>query len=224
MAGSSSQICRRRLAVAERLWTVSTRLGSFGNTLGLVLQRDGGKLKPHRIDDRATHWSVPYPPWATRKDGRLCLATALALADEVSSYGGMACWDERGRPGITISISAMLADRTEPPRVSVGEELHFVSRKLKTGRQLGYMELEIWRGAPSDDAYYHAASASASASASSSGELLAVGRHSKSARMRRSAHHGPPAAEQRCLTAHILLCACPVRSQCSRGRRLCCRH
>lgn len=173
-------------------------MGSFGTTLGLTLQRDGGSLMPHRIDGAATHWSVPWPQWAARSDGKLCVAAALALADEISSYGGMACWDARGRAGLTLSISAALAPehRGAVPSIEVGEELHIVSRKLKTGRQLGYMELEIWRGAPPDEAYYAAAgtqpvtgapSATASSSSvpspprssSSSSELLAVGRHSK---------------------------------------------
>ena len=171
------QICGRRLAAAETMWRITTRLGSFGTTLGLILNRDGGKLTPRRIDDAATEWSVPWPQWASRSDGKLCLATALALADEVSSYGGMSCWDNRCRAGLTLSISARLVGH-EPPSVAPGEELHFVSRKLKTGRQLGYMELEVWRGSPSDEQYYHQTGNNASA-ASSSAELLAVGRHSK---------------------------------------------
>ena len=43
--------------------------------------------------------------------------------------------------------------------------LTYVSRRLKTGRQFGYMELEVWRGSPSRQPQ--------------SAELLAIGRHSK---------------------------------------------
>ena len=159
-----SAVCAHRLAAAESLWSITTRLGSFGTSLGLKLQRDGGRLTPVRIDSATSEWKMPWPTWAARSDGKVCLAVVLALADEISSYGGMACFDKKRRPGVTLSISGTLAARSngEVPCVSGGEELHFVSRKLKTGRQLGHMELEIWRGAPS-----------------SSGELLAVGRHSK---------------------------------------------
>ena len=159
-----SAVCAQRLAAAESLWSITTRLGSFGTSLGLKLQRDGGRLTPVRIDSATSEWKMPWPTWAARSDGKVCLAVVLALADEISSYGGMACFDKKRRPGVTLSISGTLAARSngEVPCVSGGEELHFVSRKLKTGRQLGHMELEIWRGAPS-----------------SSGQLLAVGRHSK---------------------------------------------
>lgn len=157
-------ICPRLLSSCEALWIGTTRLGSFGSALGLILSRDGGKLTPKQIDATTTEWTCPYPAWAARPDGKLCLATALALADEISSYGGMACWDDRHRPGITISIAATLVGhRNLVPEVAPGEELTFVSRRLKTGRQLGYMELEVWRGSAS----------------SASSELLAVGRHSK---------------------------------------------
>ena len=174
-------VCQRRLAISDRLWSITTRLGSFGSTLGLILQRDGGRLQPHRIDANATHWSMPWPNWATRSDGKLCLGAALALADEISSYGGMACWDKNARAGITLSISAMLATSDGTPSVRAGEELHYVSRKLKTGRQIGYMELEVWRGAPSDDQYFGSSSSSQPSlqPSSSSAELLAIGRHSK---------------------------------------------
>ena len=178
--GRGMPICAQLLAVAETLWSVTSRYGSFGTALGLILQRDGGRLTPVRMDSAATEWQMPWPNWAARSDGKLCLATALALADEISSYGGMACWDKKRRAGLTLSISATLAGRSsgEVPSVASGEPLHFVSRKLKTGRQLGYMELEVWRGSPSDEQYYHASSP-ASSSSSSSAELLAMGRHSK---------------------------------------------
>lgn len=94
----------------------------------------------------------------------------------------MACWDQKRRPGLTLSISATLAgDSGHVPNVAAGEELHFVSRKLKTGRQLGYMELEVWRGSPSDAQYFGGATGQATAgpSSASSAELLAVGRHLK---------------------------------------------
>ena len=166
--GAPMSVCPKLAKVADTLWLATTRHGSFGTLLGLVLRADGGGLRFHELNERQSIISCPWPRWAARADGALCLPTALAMHDEISTYGGMACWDARHRPGVSISIAGHLVGRGQQmPSVEADEELHFVSRRLKAGRQLGYIELEIWRGPP----------------ASAGVELLAVGRHCKSMQM-----------------------------------------
>ncbi|EOD14153.1 hypothetical protein EMIHUDRAFT_212187 [Emiliania huxleyi CCMP1516] len=145
-------------AVAETLWLATTRVGSFGTLLGLTLPLDGGGLRFRQLDKEQSVLSLPLPDWSVRADGTLCLATALALHDEISTYGGMAPWDARHRPGVSISLSGRLVGSA---LCDAGKALHFVTRPLKLGRTLGYLELEIWSGdgEPRD--------------------LLAVGRHCK---------------------------------------------
>ena len=163
-----SAVNPRLARVADTMWLLTTRHGSFGTMLGLILPADGGRLRYRQLDDRQSVVTAPWPAWAARKDGALCLATALALHDEISTYGGMACWDARHRPGVSISIAGQLVGRGwTTPSVEPDEELSYVTRRLKAGRVLGYLELEIWRGEPGD----------------SSSELLAVGRHSKAMEM-----------------------------------------
>ena len=57
--------CGKRFAQAYRAMQLE------GCVLGvLVLQRDGGKLQPLRLDGTASEWSVPWPEWASRADGK----------------------------------------------------------------------------------------------------------------------------------------------------------
>ena len=51
---------------------------------------------------------MPYPAWAARPDNALCLPTALALADEISTFAGFALWDPRHRPGVSIALAGEL--------------------------------------------------------------------------------------------------------------------
>ena len=106
-------VSARLRSISEHLWLVTTRPGTFGSLLGLRLQRDGGPLRFQRLDESTSEVSVPLPEWAARRDGTLCLGAALALADEVSTYAGTALWDQRKRPGVTITISGQLVGRAQ---------------------------------------------------------------------------------------------------------------
>ena len=147
-------VSARLRSISEHLWLVTTRHGTFGSLLGLRLQRDGGPLRFQRLDAATSEVSVPLPAWAARRDGTLCLGAALALADEVSTYAGTALWDQRKRPGVTITISGQLVGRAQ---VAPGEELTIVTRPLKSGKSLAHVEMDVMRG----------------------DELLMSGRHSK---------------------------------------------
>ena len=114
---------RRLSSLAEALWLANTRYGSFGSPLGLVLAQDGGELRLRRLTATSSEVTMPYPAWAARPDNALCLPTALALADEISTFAGFALWDPRHRPGVSIALAGELVGRThELPRVEPGEQ------------------------------------------------------------------------------------------------------
>ena len=114
---------RRFSSLAEALWLANTRYGSFGSPLGLVLAQDGGELRLRRLTATSSEVTMPYPAWAARPDNALCLPTALALADEISTFAGFALWDPRHRPGVSIALAGELVGRThELPRVEPGEQ------------------------------------------------------------------------------------------------------
>lgn len=139
--------------VADSLWLITTRHGSFGTPLGLVLARDGGELRFRRLAADSTVVTAPYPAWAARTDGALCLPTTLALADEISTYAGFALWDERHRPGVSISLSGQLVGHKQVlPRVQPNEELTFLTRRVRSGATLGHAEIEVWRCGDGEDA------------------------------------------------------------------------
>ena len=116
------RMATRRLC-SEALWLANTRYGSFGSPLGLVLPQDGGELRLRRLTATSSEVTMPYPAWAARPDNALCLPTALALADEISTFAGFALWDPRHRPGVSIALSGELVGHThELPRVEPGEQ------------------------------------------------------------------------------------------------------
>ena len=66
------------------------------NSLGVRLPVDGGSLSVDNFDCTKTKEisvTLPWPAWLCRPDGQLCLASALAISDEVSTFG-MAAWDK----------------------------------------------------------------------------------------------------------------------------------
>lgn len=153
-------------SIAHSFWTANTRFGTFGSPLGLVLAQDGGELRFRRLTATTSEVTVPYPAWAARPDSALCLPTALALADETSTFAGFALWDHhRHRPGVSISLSGQLVGHgLRLPRVEPGEQLTFLTKRLRSGRTLGHAEIEVWRGG---------------GGVAASSELLLSGRHSK---------------------------------------------
>ena len=71
-------------AASDAMWMLTPRLGSFGTLLGLLLPRDGGKLRLRQLDEQTSEWSLPWPAWACRQDGHVSLGAALAIADEIN--------------------------------------------------------------------------------------------------------------------------------------------
>ena len=80
------------------------------------------------------------PRWLCNADGRICLAAALALFDEVSTFAGVVPWDRQWRPGATVQLSAQAY---RPLDVGAGQELVFKTRKVKMGKTLAYVDGNI---------------------------------------------------------------------------------
>ena len=127
------------------------------NFLGVRLPVDGGSLSVDKFDCTKTKEisvTLPWPAWLCRPDGQLCLASALAISDEVSTFG-MAAWDKSLRPGVSVVLSGQRETMTST--IEAGEEITFHSRLIKEGATLAWIHLECRRG----------------------DELLATGRHLK---------------------------------------------
>jgi len=89
--------CIHIQSVAEIFWRFasSSPYGWFSYHLGLRLPQEGGSLDIRRIDETSSLISSTVPPWLCNADGRVCLAGAMALVDEVSTYGAIVPWDKQ---------------------------------------------------------------------------------------------------------------------------------
>ena len=140
--------------VTNFFFRLSAKTSSFGASfLGLRLPIDGGELRVDRLNDASISATLPWPSWLCRADGQMCLASFLAMLDEVSTFG-MGAWDKQHRPGVSVSLSAQ---RTSTRPISAGEPITFAASLIKGGHSLAWMHLEAYGG----------------------GELLATGRHLK---------------------------------------------
>lgn len=97
-----------RAAISELFWHFSSksRDGWFGHLLGLRLPRFGGRLDIRDVGPESSEIAATVPPWLCNADGRVCLAAAVALFDEISTFGGVVPWDHRWRPGASVQLSA----------------------------------------------------------------------------------------------------------------------
>lgn len=134
---------------AHELWWLGSNrspLGHFGKLLGLRLPADGGKLELCRLEGDSSVVVVPYPDmFGHQEGGAFRLGTAIAMADEISTFAGMAMWDRRARPGVSIALSAQLSSGPVP-RVSPGDLMTFETRLVKAGEQLGFLSFEVRLG------------------------------------------------------------------------------
>ena len=125
------------------MFRFSARANSFGaNMLGLRLADDGGAVHVDRFDSDGFALTLPWPAWLSRPDGRVCLASALAICDEVTTFG-MAAYDPKHRPGVSVTLSAQ---RESDAAVEPGEEMTVASRTIKAGQTLAWMHFEVSRG------------------------------------------------------------------------------
>jgi len=97
-----------RAAVAELFWHFSNKSpdGWFGHLLGLRLPRFGGHLDIRQVDAASSEIASTVPAWLCGQDGRVGLAGAVALFDEISTFGGVVPWDQGWRPGASVQMSA----------------------------------------------------------------------------------------------------------------------
>lgn len=141
--------------VMRTLFRVSARRRSFGaDMLGLRLPEDGGSVSVDHFDSNQCSMTFNWPAWLCRADGQLCLASALAVCDEASTFG-MAAWDARHRPGVSVTLSGQ---RVSHVPVRAGEPLTFNSRLIKGGQTLAWLHIDV---------------------SNADGEILATGRHLK---------------------------------------------
>ncbi|MGB1593115.1 MAG: hypothetical protein ACPIOQ_10210 [Promethearchaeia archaeon] len=115
--------------------------GWFGYHLGLRLAEFGGTLDIRRVDALESEVATTVPKGMCNPDGRVCLAAAVALADEVSTFAGVVPWDKRCRPGASVQLSAQAY---RPLDVAAGEQLVFGTKKVKMGANLAYVDVNIF--------------------------------------------------------------------------------
>jgi acyl-coenzyme A thioesterase PaaI-like protein len=157
--------------ITRELFRVTGQTNSFGAAfLGLRFAETGGSCTVDHFDSSSISVTVPWPAWLLRADGQLCLAGALAIADETSTFG-MAAWDKQIRAGVSVSLSGQRCTSSSssssssssfssPKPIEAGERITFASRLIKGGANLAWIHLEARRE-------------------QCGGELLAVGRHLK---------------------------------------------
>lgn len=94
-------------------------------------------------------------------DSRVSTGALIAMLDEVSTYAGSCLFDQLGRPGLSIHLSASLRNQTHSKNTmpSGGDELRFVSRGQRFGRTMGFLEVQVFN--------------------EQSGDLIMEGRHIK---------------------------------------------
>ena len=118
------------------MFRYSSRVNSFGAThLGLRLPEDGGSVTFNHVavDDKCISLSFAWPQWLGRPDGQLCMASALAVCDEASTFG-MAALDPEHRPGVSVTLSGQ---RTSNAQIEPESSVTIRSRVMKKpGRSL----------------------------------------------------------------------------------------
>ena len=122
------------------LFRISSRNKAFGaNFLGVRLPIDGGAMSVDEFSKTSIAVTLPWPEWLCRTDKQVDLAAALAIQDEVSTFG-MCTWDKLHRPGVSVTLSAQRAASAE---IAAGEPITFASRLIKGGHSLAWIHLEV---------------------------------------------------------------------------------
>lgn len=153
-----------RVLTAFRSWNRFAGRGHFHGPLGVT--REG--IAKGEIDDSDVHvdstgknvtWRGNVSPSLVRKNGRLEMPAVLALFDEISTWVFFT-GDKTSRPGVSVKLSATLADgisTQDLPRV--GENIEVRASFVQSGRTLGFATAQLVDGG--------------------SGKLLASGDHHK---------------------------------------------
>jgi acyl-coenzyme A thioesterase PaaI-like protein len=136
-------------SVPRFFWRLSARSarGGFGRALELTLPSDGGSLDIRRLNADEAIIACSVPAWlcgseaSGGRESSLSAAGLVAIFDEISSYGAAALWDPLGRPGVSVSLSAVFANREAP--VPPGARLVVVSRPQRLGRTLCFFEVDV---------------------------------------------------------------------------------
>jgi len=131
---------RRR--VAQAFWHFSNKSphGWFGHHLGLTLPQLGGKVDIRHVDKERSVVACTVPKWLCNADGRLCLSSAVALFDEISTFAGVVPWDRDWRPGASVQLSAQAY---RPLDVGAGDQVIFESAPVKMGKTLAFVDTQI---------------------------------------------------------------------------------
>jgi hypothetical protein len=122
----------RALALVRRLGEVQGR-GRFSEVLDMTLARTAAL----RVEGGDLVMDYVVPGHLT-VDGRLCLSSAAALFDEVSSFNLIAA-DRAHRWGVSVALSAARTGLMP----CAGERVTFRSRAVRIGRSLGSCDVAL---------------------------------------------------------------------------------
>eukprot|EP00511_Aplanochytrium_stocchinoi_P004677 CAMPEP_0204826448 /NCGR_PEP_ID=MMETSP1346-20131115/4137_1 /ASSEMBLY_ACC=CAM_ASM_000771 /TAXON_ID=215587 /ORGANISM="Aplanochytrium stocchinoi, Strain GSBS06" /LENGTH=316 /DNA_ID=CAMNT_0051954481 /DNA_START=94 /DNA_END=1041 /DNA_ORIENTATION=- len=130
--------------LCKRWWKFSARspFGQFGSILGLRLAEDGGSVEIINADRASATVYAKVPRWCVNQNtGNLKLDAAVALFDEISTYSGMCNWDKKGRPGVSVSLSAK---RLGLQRLEPDDGIIVKTTYKKAGKTLGFLNVDIF--------------------------------------------------------------------------------
>lgn len=79
------------------------------------------------------------PQWLVDSStGRLKLSSCIAFFDEISTYAGTMAWDDRFRPGVSISLSGRA---TRP--LDFNGRIYVETRRRKSGKTISFVDIVV---------------------------------------------------------------------------------
>jgi len=128
----------KRLALVFQRALARAPGGRFGpSALGFKAVEDGGSVSVSAEDSGVIKMQLPR--WSQGEEGIPPLATIVALIDEASSYS-MALADKKGRFGVSVLLEGTLLPES---KIGVGEGLVATTRVRKSGRTMGFADIDI---------------------------------------------------------------------------------